>query len=163
MIRVCIRFLVAIVLLCSFSTTLNGQTKRIILLEKSFSGIDLKYSKYIDFDKGDTSYAVWIGFQNARYSSITDIKSIYLDQSLQVSEFKNDLIASFKQQDLKEKASMTWSKPEYEIHLSESNYLQLGDKDGRGYCFLPRKIGEKILSALNRIQFGQDQLFPESK
>ncbi len=149
-----------VLLLFSFA---SAQTKNIKIFGKKHDGIEVEYRKLVDFEKKDTSYFIWITFNNASYSRISDLRFITISDTNTLAQFKMDLLAAFKQQYLKEKASMAWRKEEYTIRLNESNFMLLEDKRSIGYCYLYRKNAERILVSLNRINFGSDQLLPESK
>lgn len=149
------------VLILSFFCEANGQTKNIKLYGKKYDGIQVEYRKLINFESKDTNYFVWIFFQNARYSTISDLKFITLESDNDIANFKSDLIEAFKQQDKKEGASMSWKRSGYSIQLTESNFLYLEDQSERGYCNLYRKNGQKIYDTLERIILGKDELLPE--
>ena len=83
-----------IFLLIGFVNFGIAQVKSVKLLDNRIANIHLIYEKSIDLEKGDTLYMVYMGFQNARYSSITDIKSIALFDIETLNEFLKDLFAA---------------------------------------------------------------------
>lgn len=142
----------------------NAQVKSVKLLNNRIAKIHLIYEKSIDLEKGDTLYMVFMGFQNARYSSITDIKSIALFDIETVNEFLKDLLNAKKQMELGEKITMAWDRAHYQLQLHDfTKDLSFGDKDGRGYTWLNINNLNKLISTLNRFKFGSDQILPETK
>lgn len=158
------KLLVTFFYVLAITNLVQAQIKSIKLLDQNIGQVHLIYQKIIDLDKGDTLYMVYMGFQNARYSTLTDIKSIALSTTEMMEEFKKDLSGANKQMQSGEKVSMRWDRKEYQIQLHEfTKECSLGDGDGRGYTWLNLKQINKLINGLNRIQFGQDQLLVESK
>ena len=82
-----------IVLLCILSLQLYSQKTNKTIYEKKFGTIECKFDRVIDLSNSDTSYYVYCGFQNQKYSSIIDLGVVFLTN-------KTDLLKTIE--DLKE-------------------------------------------------------------
>ena len=61
---------------------------------------------------------MWIGFQNAEYSAITDIKSVMITNKSDFKQFIKDLVSVYKIMSSDEKANMDWDRsPLYKLNL----------------------------------------------
>ena len=90
---------------------LNAQTKRLSISEKQIGGVNCKYYKSIDLDKIDTVAYVYLGFQNAKYSTISDIVSIFFElttDSTDIFDFIKDLKTALPE--MGNKSSIAWNK-----------------------------------------------------
>ncbi len=153
-------------ILCLFvlSFRANAQVKTIKLLDTRVANVHILYDKMVDLEKNDTLYMVYMGFQNAKYSSITDIKSIAITDSTTFNEFKKDLNTAFKQMETGEKVSMRWDRKEYGLILHDWTSelsLENGEKYSRGYTYLSKKQVLKLITQVSRINLGSDIVLPD--
>ena len=141
----------------------NAQIKRIKLLEKEIGPITLLYQKSVNLDTGDSLYFVFLGFQNAKYKSITDIKSVALSDSFKLNEFIKDLKSAHKQMELNEKVSIEWKKENYSLILYDfTKELYFETKRGvGGYTIINKNNVLTLINVLSRIQLGKDEVLPE--
>ncbi len=135
----------------------NAQTKTVVISKKRIYTISCKYSKLIDLDKQDTVPFVYLGFQNAKYSSITDIKSIVFllkDDSVEVFSFVKDLKSALRE--MGHKKAMRWDREGYLLSVFESSsalYVYESKSNGSGYTRLSRKYVEKLIAWFEEIGF----------
>lgn len=147
-------FLCLALLLCSL-ITVNAQVKRVIISEKEIGSISALYTKRIDLEAGDTNYHIYLGFQNAKYQHITDIKSIlFYDLETQESLIKD---LSMALSEMGSKTSITWKKDKYSIALYDfSSDLYLYDGKQSGHTILQKKKVEQLIAWLNSLNLGSD-------
>lgn len=146
-----------------FALNTDAQKKNLKLLEERFGSINLKYSKTIDLESQDTTYFLILLFQNAKYTAIVDIQSIYFAESSKLIEFVNDLKSAYGEMEGSERVSISWDKKDYKIRLyefSKNLYLVEGGS-GEGYTTLNKKNTLQLITQLKRIQFGKDEILPE--
>lgn len=137
----------------------SSQEKKIKLLEDNFGPIQFQYSKYIDLEKADTSYLVYVGFKNAKYSYITDYEAIGFDDSLSLNEFITDLTNAYKQIETGERVNMSWIRKNYRLFLVDyARDVRLEDGRGSAYTWIHKKHHSKLISILSRIKIGSDQI-----
>ena len=135
----------------------NAQVKRVSISETKIGTVNCLYGMSVDLEKGDTTTYIHLGFQNAKYSSITDIKSIFFvmaTDSNDVSNFVKDLKMALGEMESKE--SISWDKKKYSLTLydfSNSLYLREARSDGDGHTMLSKKQVEKLISWLESIGF----------
>ena len=150
-------------LLSTLVVNANAQIKRIKLLEKEIGPITLLYQKSVNLDTGDSLYFAFLGFQNAKYTSITDRKSIAFSDNSKLNEFIKDLKSAHKLMELDEKVSMEWKKESYSIILYDfTKELYLETKRGvGGYTIINKNGVLNLINVLLRIQLGKDEVLPE--
>lgn len=66
------------VLLFIMSLQLYSQKTTTTIYDDKIGTISCKFSRTIDLSNSDTSYYVYCGFQNQKYSSITDLGSVFI-------------------------------------------------------------------------------------
>ncbi len=146
----------ALAVLLFASTHAIGQTKEVIISKESIGSISCKYALSINMDKGDTLRYIYIGFQNEKYSSITDIKSIAfhaLKDSAGIIKFNKDLRAAVLE--MGSKTEMSWSRDAYDLALfdfTDKLYVIEGKK-GSGYTTLSKKQVFQLIDWLDKIGF----------
>ena len=142
------------ILLITFN--LNAQTKRITISEQQIGSISSKYIKSINTETKDSLYLVYLGFQNEKYKTITDIKSISLSNKGEKDELVEDLkTASIE---VENKVEMNWNRNNYQILLFDFTnqvYIYGNPKKGSGYTTLNKKETEKLIEWLESIDFGK--------
>jgi hypothetical protein len=153
--------------LCLFLSICNisiAQTKRENILNEKVGTISLSYTKITDVEKSNVDYLIYLGFQNAKYQTITDIKSIAFMDTTNFNKFKTDLLNAYKILEKGEKVEMSWDNLFYKLNLydfSKSIYI-FEPKGTGGYTILTKRQLGKLLENLSVIDYGKDQLLPES-
>ena len=138
----------------------NAQTKRENLLSDKVGTINIKYIKSTDLDKNDIYYFVYLSFQNEKYTTITDTKSLGFKDKESLSEFVKDLNTAKTQMDLNQKVNLSWNRNNYNLKLYDfTNVLYITQSDGvKGYCTINNNLVEKLIQLLSKIDFGKDEL-----
>lgn len=137
-----------------------GQVKRENFIDEKIGEIYLTYKKTTDLEKSEISYHVYLGFQNQKYSSISDIKSFGFFEKEKLENFIKDLKSAHTQMLLNEKISIAWERETYNLifyDFSNNLYLEAG-KGVKGYTTLNLQNLEKLLGYLSQIDFGKDIL-----
>lgn len=113
-----------------------------------------KYSQVIDMDKADTSYYVYMAFQNEKYKSITDVQSVGIADSTMLADFIKDLKGALAEMDNKA-SQMDWDRKRYKIHKYDfSKDLYLENYKG-GYVIINKKSTESLIAWLESIRFAK--------
>lgn len=146
-----------LIALVSFS-----QKKTVKLLEAGIGPISLEYSKSIDLENQDTLFYVYLGFQNAKYTSITDIKSIFFTKDEVFKKFIQDLKIALEELEKNEKIDLEWDRrPDYQLKLysfSKDLYIIQG-KGVEGYTKLTKKQIPTLIERLSQIvRLGSDEI-----
>jgi hypothetical protein len=140
-----------------FSSSYFSQIKTVDISDKKIGSLSCLYTKKINLDKNDTSYVVFISYQNKEYTSITDLKSIYMSQRDSLT-FKEFIIVLKKAlPEMETKTSINWRKEKYEINLydfSKEMYLSEPTNKGKGYCTLKKADVIKLINWLESFTFG---------
>lgn len=132
-----------------------AQKKTVELSKQKIGELDCTYSKVIDLENADTTYYVYIGFQNAKYKSVSDFKSIMFRENEVLAEFIKDL--KLAQPELGNKTNLDFNRKDYNLNVYDfSKNLSIGEssKKGTGYCYVSKKDVEKLLGYLESIKFG---------
>ena len=138
------------------STFVFSQTKRIEILKEEVGPISVRYIKSINLDKGDTLYYIYLGFQNAKYTSITDIKSIGFTKDNIFKQFLKDLNIALEEMGKNEKVNLDWDRgPDYKLNIYDFNrnslYVVQGTGTG-GYTILTKNQVSDLIKILSRIE-----------
>lgn len=133
-----------------------SQTKRIEILKEEIGPLSIKYVKSINLDKGDSLYFVYIGFQNAKYTSITDIKSLGFSKDNIFKQFLKDLNIALEEMEKNQKVNLDWDRsPDYKLNLYDFNsnnlYVVQGAGTG-GYTIISKKQVSELIKILARIE-----------
>lgn len=137
--------------------TCIAQVKSVDISNKKIGTLNCIYKMSIDLDKGDTTKYIYIGFQNAKYSSIIDTKSIFFgipNNQDEVLEFTKHLETALGE--MGSKSSISWRKDRYSIILYDfSSLMFLGEseKEGSGYTKLNKKNVQKLIDWLKSCEF----------
>ena len=136
--------------LCALSMSCIAQTKKMDLSRKEIGPLrPALYKQEINLETGDTIRYIIMLFQNVRYSSITDTKSImFLNperDSSNVLKFIEDLKAAQLESD--KGVDMTWEHPMYNIRVKEKDKaIYLIDPTGTtGYTYLTMRQSDMLL------------------
>lgn len=132
-----------------------SQKKTIKILEANAGPISLSYSMNVDLEKQDTLFYVYIGFQNAKYTTLTDIKSLFFTQDDVLKQFIKELSTALNELEKNEKIEMLWDRsPNYKLQLyefSKSLYVIEGKGTG-GYTNLTKKQIASLIESLSKIE-----------
>lgn len=146
----------ALVLFSLFTVSMIAQRKTVDISSLKAGQVSAKYSKVINLETKDTVSYVYLGFQNAKYSSISDIKSIMLSRQEDLKEFIKDLKIALPE--INTKQNIDWTKNNYGLTVydfSNGLYLREKEKNGSGYTILQKKDVEKLIIWLESIDFGK--------
>jgi hypothetical protein len=148
--------------LCACSL-LTAQTKREKLLEERVGTISAGYIKTANAENSEVSYLIFLGFQNAKYQTISDFKSVAIMSVPAFDKFKQDLLSAYKLLDKGEKVNMNWSHADYKLDLYDfSKNIYVSESGGTGgYTSLTKKQLGKLLEVLSVIEYGKDVLLPQ--
>lgn len=148
-----------LLLLLFISTLIVGidaQSKKLDLSSIKIGSIEGKYTKVVDIEKNDTSYYLYLGFQNEKYKAIVDIKSLFFTNQDDLIEFIKDLKLAMSE--MENKVSMNWDRKLYRLDLYDfTNYLYISESSSKsnGYTSLNKKNLNKLILWLETIQFGK--------
>lgn len=145
-------------ILIFLAVSLFSQTKRIELSKEKIGNFNCSYFKSIDLEKGDTLYYVFLGFQNMKYQSITDIKSLFFTTQEQISQFVKDLTQALPEMENKG-SQMDWKRDLYTLHKYDfSKNLYVEEKKGLGYTVISKKQIEDLIKWFGTFQIGYDAI-----
>lgn len=141
-----------------------GQVKREKLIDEKIGKISFRYAKSTDLEKNEIIYFVYLGFQNEKYTSITDIKSVSFFDKESLNEFIKDLNAAKTQMLLKQKTDLSWNRKKYNLAFYDFSFdLYLKQATGtEAYTTLDEKTVDKLIEVLMKIDFGKDALLTTS-
>jgi hypothetical protein len=137
-----------------------GQTKNEKLIDQKIGKINFLYDKSTELETKEIRYLLYLGFQNEKYKSITDIKSVAFNDKESITQFIKDLNTAKTQMQSKEKIDLKWNRKRYNLALydfSTALYLQKSS-DSDAYTTLTLKDVEKLITTLLKIDFGNDTL-----
>ena len=124
-------------------------------IEKSsikVGSISAKHSITFTIGQSDTLEYLYLGFQNAKYQSITDIKSYMFSTKGQVEEFRNDLTTVLPE--MEANSTVSWNRSSHVLMLSDSSdKLYLFETRGSGYTTLTYKQVSELLEWVNTVEF----------
>lgn len=138
------------------AVSMNAQKKTIDVSLIKIGQISGKYSKVIDLEKNDTLSYVYLGFQNFKYKSISDIRSVFFPKQEDLKSFIEDLKTALPE--IGSKQNIDWKRQLYSISVFDfSNNLYLFERPskGDGYTTLNKKELEKLIEWLDSIQIGK--------
>jgi len=131
-----------------FSTHLFSQTITKDLSKKKIGTVDCKHYMSINVEKSDTSYYIWCGFQNQKYSSISDIGSVFITSLVERDRVVSDLKECVKYMDDK---SISFTINEFTLYDFSKN-LYINDESGvRKYTTMRKKNVLKWIEWLESI------------
>jgi hypothetical protein len=138
--------------ICSYS---YSQIKTVDISKKNIGGISCRYANSIDLNKGDTLTFLYFGFQNAKYTAITDIVSIMFvpkRDSLELFEFVKSLKMALSE--MGSKSAITWTKDKYQIRLydfSDGLYLYEARQKGDGHIILYKNEVSSLINWIDSL------------
>jgi hypothetical protein len=133
-----------------------AQKKRVDVSKSNIGSLMSTYVKSIDLEVKDTVYYVYIGFQNEKYKTITDAKSIFLTKDVEVKALIKDLKTAVLEMETKQ--NIEWRKELYVLALYDfSNRLYISEKPtkGSGYTTISKKEVEELIKWLESFEFGK--------
>jgi hypothetical protein len=139
-----------------FTVAMNAQKKTIDVSSIKIGQISGKYSKVIDLEKNDTLSYVYLGFQNFKYRTISDTRSVFFAKQEDLKSFVEDLKAALPE--IGSKQNIDWKRQLYSISVydfSSSLYLFERPSKGDGHTIISKKELEKLISWLETIQIGK--------
>lgn len=148
--------IITLCLLISFSA--YSQIKKTKILEEKIGTINLTYFKSFDLDKNQTSYYCGLYFQNAKYTSITDLKFIHFYKKEDLEAFTSDLNKIYAE--MNDKVDISFDRDNYNLSLHDfSPNLYINTVKGvAGYNVLGKKLVKNLIDSLARVDFGNDTL-----
>lgn len=138
-----------------FSVSGKAQQKRVTILESKIGLLKPSYSKTIDLETKTTLYYLYIGFQNQKYKSITDSKSVFITNDADLKNLIKDLKMAMPE--MESKQNIEWKKDLYILALydfSDKLYFCESPKKGSGYTTISKKEVEELILWLESFQFG---------
>jgi hypothetical protein len=93
----------------------QAQTKRVSISEVKGGAISAEHIKSINLESGDTLSYVYMGFQNSKYTTITDIVSIMISNSETLEQMVSDLEAAIPE--IKSGTDIRWKREDYDLTL----------------------------------------------
>jgi hypothetical protein len=135
---------------------MNAQKKTMDVSSIKIGQISAKYSKVIDLEKKDTISYVYLGFQNFKYRTLSDIRSVFFPKQEDLKSFVEDLKTALPE--MGSKQNIDWKRQLYSISVFDfSNNLYLFERPskGDGYTTLSKKELEKLIEWLDSIQIGK--------
>ena len=131
------------------------------LAKTKIGNVECTYSRAIDLDKGDTAKFIYMGFQNEKYSAISDRKSILLpvkENNEDIASFLKDL--KIAAGEMEKKQNITWDRSLYSLYIYDfSKKLYLAEKKDRGdgYTTLSKKEVDKLILWFENLGFKAGQ------
>lgn len=138
---------------CLLASISYSQQKRINISSEKIGPVNCTYSISIDIDKADTLHYVYIGFQNQKYTSISDIKSIIFMYSNELVQFTDDLKKMLPEMDVKNN-NIEYKRSNYKLTKYDfSKYLFLSVEDGNGYTSFSKGQVERLIKWIEGLEF----------
>lgn len=131
--------IIVLSILCFYSFFGLSQKLTKKISEISITGFyKVEYMMKVDVEKEDTTYIVYSSFQNRKYSTITDIGSIFITDKETLNNLIKDLKLIIEQIDAK--VDFDIKRDDYELSLSDelSKQLFIFDDDGK-YTVISKK------------------------
>ena len=139
------KFIIAVSLLTSALYS-NAQSLEQKTLYKSNTGFDIQMAIR---NMQDTTVYFYYGFQNKKYSSITDIGSVFFVEKEQVEKFANTLINLAERT---EKTNLQVSVGNVKLALYDfSTAIYIEDKNGKYTTLTPKAAKQMAADILNNV------------
>lgn len=151
------KIILFLVMSLAFSVSGNAQKKRVTILESKIGLLSLTYGKTIDLESITTDYYLYIGFQNQKYTTITDIKYVFITNDDDLKGLIKDLKMALTE--MQTKQNIEWTKELYKLTLYDftSNlYFCESPKKGSGSTSISKKDVEKLIIWLESIEIGKE-------
>lgn len=139
-------FTASLLILCMATT---AQKKTITVVEDKIGGITCSVQSTINLLSKDTTTSVVLTFQNAKYSSITDIGVILFMEpdAYTIKDFIDDL--KMAEKEMEEKQSIEWERDLYTLNIYDFNkgklYVETSSKHVRKYTTINKKQVAKLI------------------
>jgi hypothetical protein len=134
-----------------------SQTKKITIAKKQIGFVECQYDKSIHIETSDTSNYLSFWFQNKKYKSIVDIKSLIFTttkDSSSVFEFVKSLKEAYNE--IGNKSDIMWNKPLYRMSLfswTDNLYLYEPSEEGSGFTTLNKEETNQLINWIEEIGF----------
>jgi hypothetical protein len=157
-----------LILLSIISFSSLGQIKKRYILKEI--SIGLEYVQYKNMENGHIEYSVIYSFQNNRYKELDDLDPVVITfkSKKEVSQFSNDLTKAIDSMKPYLEEDIYWNRDKYKIALFKSsnkeNSIMAISKPKQvieNFNRLSLRDAYRLLSAINRIDFGSPLLNPE--
>jgi hypothetical protein len=151
--------------LLTFATILSvlvaeAQTKTNTIVKTKIGNLtSVAYQEFIDLKKEDTTRYVYLGFQNAEYTYLSDYAGIYLWNPDKDKSDVNDFIKDLQIMIDNLGSTMYNEEKHYRVHISEKLprliFLGCGSEDSKrgAYTTISKKNAEQLIEWLNTTQF----------
>ena len=116
-----------------------------------YAGEDVEVINYFVNGKLDHQW-IWWSFQNAKYSSITDIGSIYATDRESLDELISDFETALKLST----ENVNWTSKSGKVGCGESGYITINDTGKytpSKYTFVRKKHLIKVINSLKEFKF----------
>jgi hypothetical protein len=124
------------------------------LYKKKISGVNIEMTNTRDETRNDLTL-VFLSFQNAKYTTISDIGNITLSDSSELNQFISDLNGAYEYlMTGKKGTTIEYSHKRYSIHLYDfSREIYLYDEKGRRYTILNARSVKSLIEYLSTLKF----------
>mgnify|MGYP001261610387 CR=1 FL=1 len=148
-IKIMKKLLSVLLVLGVFSTHLFSQTIKKDLDEKKIGTLNCSYKMSVKVGESDTSFYIYCSFQNQKYSSITDIGSVFISTIEGKDRIVSDLKECVKYMDDK---TISFTLNEFALYDFSKN-LYINDERGvRKYTTMRKKNVLKWIEWLESIK-----------
>jgi len=150
------KLLVLLLFALTLNMGLNAQKKRIEISEHRYWTIRANYNKVINLENNDTTYMLFICFQNAKYTHISNVCCISFYSQKELNEFLKDIKIALPE--MSSKTNINWDRELYGLSVYDfvnSLYLIESPSEGTGYTRLSKKGVEKLIYWVETIQIGK--------
>jgi hypothetical protein len=140
-------------LLIIISSICNAQTIDSTVSRKKFGTMDCKFMKTTE-ETGEVRYSVFCSYQNAEYSTITDIGSLLFMDKEHLDSFIVDLESAYNLMMNKSRENATYKRDRYSLVLYDfaATTLYIYD-DHNKKTTMPRRLVAEWLEWLKSIKF----------
>ncbi len=168
------RSLVLLILLSISSASLS-QTKTEKFIDTYIKPVrmpkslfNILYFRTSAIGKTDTTFFFAFYFQNAEFSRISDLKSIFFTKEDEFNQFVSDLTAAFDEIQKGSTSNLRWERKKYFISIEQKSneatiwVTNMNDPEyltqTSGYAFITKTHFENLLNIIKPIKFGLPML-----
>jgi len=131
---------------------MNAQEIRNTLSKENIRPLECEHIQKIDLANQDTIEYVYCGFQNAKYTSIVDIGSVFISSQASLDELIDALKTALKLKTENSSLTYAFSAAGSEFNTYDFNKVALYIQDGRKYTSISMKNLAKWIEYLETIQ-----------
>jgi hypothetical protein len=132
---------------------MNAQEIKNNLSKQRILPLECKHTQVINLSTQDTSSYVWCGFQNIKYTSITDIGSVFITSQTELDELISALKIALKLKTENPNLVYSFTAAGNEFDTYEFNKTALYIQDGRKYTAITMDNLAKWIEYLETIKF----------